>query len=786
MPNCQHKQALDKITNVLNQLQTSGNFSARMMTDYDNLNIEIKNFGQLKLPIKPAKAKALIKYAKPAKYGLKDKTILDPKVRNVWEIPKSHIKIDKRHWNKTLNPTLLELKKELGLQENQQLKAQLHNFLIYEKGQYFHSHQDTEKEENMIATLVILLPSSYRGGTLLVENQGDSKRYPSTSAPDNKLTFIAFYADCQHEVKPVTDGYRVALTYNLSLKQDINTSLLTITNQAQHSLDKAVSDYFQKPRQAHSYRASSCNKLIYLLDHEYTPKGLKWENLKAKDQIRAQALLQTASYNELEIFLTLADIHECWDCEMSYSENYSPRYGDWYEDYEEEDDGDESEDESVDLLELLVDETEIRHWRDETGKKINYPTLPVLDDSICWTKANNECKPFEKEYEGYMGNWGDTMDYWYHRAAIVMWQKVDHYNALLEFNPAKVVEELLAQINVLTKSQFEKCVKNLLKDWSGLHREAKSADYNRVLRLASEIKDARLAYELLEELNHKALTVSSIPYLISLEIIYGAKWCIDVLKHWHTDHSYQERVIAIEALDKLVSRLSIAKSGPHSELTNWMMNHQWQVIQKSDKIQLDAFQRAELSEQAVQRFKVIKELIKTTQTALNQSIHNELIHYLLAHKSLYPSIGLVNFLLSFKLVYQQKELVHWFYQDALQQLYELLYSELQKGTRQPGDWSIMDSNHCACNDCQALNLFLQAKNTQEKIWPLNGNRRMHIHRIIDEMKLPVTHQTKRSGRPYQLVLKKTNQLFSQDKERFKQITKSVNQLIASGYVKSIK
>jgi len=195
MPNCQHKQALDKVTNVLNQLQTSGNFSARMMTDYDNLNIEIKTFGLLKLPIKPAKAKALIKFAKPAKYGLKDKIILDPKVRNVWEIPKSHIKIDKRRWNKALNPALLELKTELGLQENQQLKAQLHNFLIYEKGQFFHSHQDTEKEENMIATLVILLPSSYRGGTLVVENQGDSKRYPSTSAPDNKLTFIAFYAD---------------------------------------------------------------------------------------------------------------------------------------------------------------------------------------------------------------------------------------------------------------------------------------------------------------------------------------------------------------------------------------------------------------------------------------------------------------------------------------------------------------------------------------------------------------------------------------------------------------
>ena len=137
------KQVLDKITVALKRLQAEGSFSARAVADYDDLSLEIKDVGQLKLPIKPTRAKALIKKARPAKYGLKDKTLLDPQVRDVWEIPKSHIKMDKRRWNKTLNPVLLELKKELGLQDDQQLKAQLHNFLIYEKGQFFQSHQDT-------------------------------------------------------------------------------------------------------------------------------------------------------------------------------------------------------------------------------------------------------------------------------------------------------------------------------------------------------------------------------------------------------------------------------------------------------------------------------------------------------------------------------------------------------------------------------------------------------------------------------------------------------------------
>ena len=35
----------------------------------------------------------------------------------------------------------------------------------------------------------------------------------------SELTFAAFYADCEHEVKPITHGTRVCLTYNLSLAE---------------------------------------------------------------------------------------------------------------------------------------------------------------------------------------------------------------------------------------------------------------------------------------------------------------------------------------------------------------------------------------------------------------------------------------------------------------------------------------------------------------------------------------------------------------------------------------
>ncbi len=105
---------------------------------------------------------------------------------------------------------------------------------------------------------------------------------------------------------------------------------------------------------------------------------------------------------------------------------------------------------------------------------------------------------------------------------------------------------------------------------------------------------------------------------------------------------------------------------------------------------------------------------------------------------------------------------------------------MQKGSRQTDDWSIMDKNRCSCNDCQDLKVFLQARNLQQKTWPLNKQRRMHIHQTIEAMHLPVTHETQRTGSPHKLILKKTRQLFIEDKKRYKAISKAIKQLSDSG------
>src|SRR5260370_7250490 len=97
------------------------------------------------------------------------------------------------------------------------VSAKLYKLLVYETGGLFRPHRDTEKADGMFGTLVVVLPSAHGGGELIIRH-GTRDVSVNLSSPEvSELTFAAFYADCKHEVKPITHGTRVCLTYNLSL-----------------------------------------------------------------------------------------------------------------------------------------------------------------------------------------------------------------------------------------------------------------------------------------------------------------------------------------------------------------------------------------------------------------------------------------------------------------------------------------------------------------------------------------------------------------------------------------
>ena len=185
-------------------------FSVELTAPADSLNLEIEGFGPVRLPVTPAKARKLIGLGQPARFGRGEETLTDPEVRDTWEIPAHLVRAG---WDEAaLKDILATVKEELGLPTGARLTAELHSLLVYEPDQFFLPHQDSEKDDAMVGTLVVTLPSSFTGGELVVEHNEERQAYLGSK---RALSLVAFYADCRHEVLRVKSGYRVTLTYNL-------------------------------------------------------------------------------------------------------------------------------------------------------------------------------------------------------------------------------------------------------------------------------------------------------------------------------------------------------------------------------------------------------------------------------------------------------------------------------------------------------------------------------------------------------------------------------------------
>ena len=127
---------MDEILAALESINGEGSYYSEKKIRLDYLDIKIKKIGTIGLPITEVTVKDLIDIAEPAKFGWKDQTIFDQDVRKVWEIPSSKVSISKKLWSKSLDPLLNDIKNDLGLPKKSKLKAELHNLLIYEKGDF--------------------------------------------------------------------------------------------------------------------------------------------------------------------------------------------------------------------------------------------------------------------------------------------------------------------------------------------------------------------------------------------------------------------------------------------------------------------------------------------------------------------------------------------------------------------------------------------------------------------------------------------------------------------------
>ncbi|MFE9924668.1 2OG-Fe(II) oxygenase [Streptomyces sp. NPDC005774] len=770
--------ARERLARLLGGSDPGGSFAARMNAPADALRLDVEGVGPVALPLRAPRTKKLIEVARPAKFGRGEETLSDPGVRDTWEIAPDRFELGGTGWVPMLDAALEYFRDELGLPAKTRLRAEPHALLVYGKGQFFLPHQDSEKDDAMVGTLVVSLPSAHTGGELVVEHGGESRVY---QASKERLTFVAFYADCRHEVKPVKSGYRVTLTFNLLAEAEDEDASGDVGPVA--DLAVCLTEHFAEPALPRwgGRELPPPNRLVYLLDHEYTQRGLSWSRLKGADAERAALLRAAAARAGCEAMLALAEVKETWDA-------YPPGGGDpwdrdYYDDsYDEEDEedlapgtGSGAHDDYADyeLNDLIDDEITLGWWTRPGGGGGEAICLPVSYEERCASTPNKNLEPFRSEYEGYMGNYGNTLDRWYRRSAVLLWPRERAFAARAEAGSEGALAELRDRIAAGELDRVRADAASLASFWPQTAPRAEAL--GTALEVAAGLGVPGTAAMLLEPFHAEALTPDHADALAAVAGAYGREWTRELVGGWFPAQrvwrvSGADRGEWVQGLPQLCDALRAAGDSYTARL---LADAAWRWLEEELGLWC-ARARAEergprLAELGLPLACVWQAAEDERRAAIAQALRG------------YPDTVLECVVPALRAAAKLPAQVRGAAGVALlaRDCVGRLEAFLATPQRAEGDWSIAwagcgagrglvagrGRTHAGgCELCDTLAAFLASSTERVREWPLAKDGRRHVHSAIDLAGLPVSHSTRRQGRPYTLVLTKTDALFTRERQ----------------------
>ncbi len=558
----EYNEDLKPVEELLSGVRRTGDFFVHGALELPMPKVEIEGVGVLSFPVPPAQIAALIGCATRAPYGRGEATILDESVRKVWQVTPDHVRISGKSWAANFGTILQQVSRGLGC-EGLEVSAEIYKLLVYDTGGFFLAHRDTEKATGMFGTLIVALPSAHRGGELVIRHAGREVTVEVSGAEVSEMGYAAFYADCEHEVRPITAGNRVCLVYNL---------IQTSSPKGRRESLRAP-DYEKQIAAAAALLAASLGapegpaKIAWLLEHQYSPEGLAFSALKSADAARVQVLAKAAERADCAVHLGIVHIEEMGAAEPEYSGYRSRRWGRYSDDDEEE------EDNSTDrfqVIEVFDVRRFISQWRDRQDRPVDFGEIPIANGELLPADALNDEKPDAQRLMEASGNEGATFERSYHRAALVLWRRERYAEVLLQAGVAAVLpylKERLAGISggddsPTARAEVTKLAEQMVQTWqatphpAGFVRLGTPAKREEMLRQLQELGDAALLEAFIAGVVTRDYDGTENPALAASARLLGAEVTGRLFSKLVLGHLRQQPGPCIELLRKLVTKRS--------------------------------------------------------------------------------------------------------------------------------------------------------------------------------------------------------------------------------------
>ncbi len=396
-----YADSLAPLAEALEGVNRPGDYVAAGVIETAMPLLRVEGVGTVSFPVPPEQSRKLIEAAaEKAPYGRGAETLVDESVRKVWQISPSRVDLGGKAWGPTLERLVGEVVEGLGCGEAR-VAAEFYKLLIYEEGGFFLPHRDSEKAGGMFGTLVVSLPSEHAGGELIVRHAGREKRFDLRVSDPAEIRYAAFYADCEHEVKPIESGYRICLIYNLVQRGKGENRLLP----PEHGpAVEAATRILRAWREAGSDGGEFPVKLAYLLEHGYTTAALSFSGLKGGDAAVAKVLRRAAAEAGFALHLGIVHIEESGWAE----------YGGYWED---------NPDDNLEVGEVDESYRYIAEWRDVEDRAAGFGKIPLVDGEVLPVGALDGEDADEVHFSEATGNAGASFERTYLRAALVLWPR---------------------------------------------------------------------------------------------------------------------------------------------------------------------------------------------------------------------------------------------------------------------------------------------------------------------------------------------------------------------------
>ncbi|MEZ5412530.1 MAG: hypothetical protein R2761_31130 [Acidimicrobiales bacterium] len=524
------------------------------------------------------------------------------------------------------------------------------------------------------------------------------------------------------------------------------------------------------PWRRHADPDAPPDRLIYLLDHEYTERGMSWSRLKGDDAVRADLLRAVADDLDLEVVPALADVHEVWDCiEHDWRYQRSRR---------------QQDDDDYELTDLIDANVRLHlpsgRSRGDPGLRCGGRRARALHQSLPSVKlepyqSSSRATPATPATRWTAGTGAAHSSFGPapgpSRCGREATQRAPSTNC---WQPAGRWPPPTPQ----TTPRSEPGRPCWPRSQDTVTRPACDDDdlLVKAMMTAELVDDGDLAATLINPFRIEALLPTGAVALVGLTRRYGLSWVEAQLNRWlgvegrwpvPGRRSRAEWMTTLPALCAAIGRGSTAVAPSSSDETGigtaqLLLARSWAWLEPALTAAAQERRPSERHEALESLGPALAGLLEATTAAESPELSAAMVSAARGRGAEWlPAL--------ISTLDKADQLEPDLLADAgLTDLALHCIGQLEAILTQPergeGDWSIeVPSPWHTCDDCTLLASFLTAPDQPVLEWPLAESRRRHMHDAIDRFELPVTHTTRRKGSPYTLVLTKGD-LVQQDRQ----------------------